>query len=167
MYCVNVSSLIQFINYASRVRVASSISTILFCTHESFLFISAVCRQTWYQTKMDWLFGYVDTLDIIVLTVIAIIAGYVFTNYRSENAQDSSSTAANGSAVMAPKVDRSFLGRMKSENRQVLILFGSQTGTAEELAGRLAKDLHRYGKKPLVMDPEEIDIEDLPKITGN
>jgi NADPH-ferrihemoprotein reductase len=45
-------------------------------------------------------------------------------------------------------------------------LFGSQTGTAEELAGRLAKDLHRYGKKPLVMDPEEIDIEDLPKITG-
>ena len=55
---------------------------------------------------------------------------------------------------------------MKAENRQVLILFGSQTGTAEELAGRLAKDLHRYGKKPLVMDPEEIDVEDLPKILG-
>lgn len=46
-----------------------------------------------------------------------------------------------------------------------MILFGSQTGTAEELAGRLAKDLTRYGKKPLVMDPEEIDVEDLPKIT--
>ena len=49
---------------------------------------------------------------------------------------------------------------------KVLILFGSQTGTAEELAGRLAKDFARYGKKALVMDPEEIEVEDLPKITG-
>lgn len=105
---------------------------------------------------------------MIVLTVIAIVAGYFFLNQRSESSQDSSSSStANGSAVAAQKTDRSFLGRMKSENRQVLILFGSQTGTAEELAGRLAKDLHRYGKKPLVMDPEELDIEDLPKITGN
>lgn len=47
----------------------------------------------------------------------------------------------------------------------MLILFGSQTGTAEELAGRLSKDLARYGKKPLVMDPEEIDVEDLQKLT--
>ena len=46
-----------------------------------------------------------------------------------------------------------------------MILFGSQTGTGEELAGRLAKDLSRYGKKPLVMDPEEIEVDDLPKIT--
>lgn len=115
---------------------------------------------------MDLLFGYVDGWDIIVLTVIAIIAGYFFSNFRTENSKENTSTTANGSAVLAPKADRSFLGRMKSENRQVLILFGSQTGTAEELAGRLAKDLHRYGKKPLVMDPEEIDIEDLPKITG-
>lgn len=37
---------------------------------------------------------------------------------------------------------------------------------AEELAGRLAKDLNRYGKKPLVLDPEEIEVENLPKITG-
>uniref|UniRef100_A0A914Y621 NADPH--hemoprotein reductase n=1 Tax=Panagrolaimus superbus TaxID=310955 RepID=A0A914Y621_9BILA len=46
----------------------------------------------------------------------------------------------------------------------VLILFGSQTGTAEELAGRLAKDLVRYGKKALVMDPEEVDPEDFERI---
>ncbi|KAI6241541.1 NADPH--cytochrome P450 reductase [Aphelenchoides fujianensis] len=112
---------------------------------------------------MDWLYAYVDTWDIIVLTVIALIAGYVFSNYRGDNSQDTSTSVASN--VAQPKTDRSFLGRMKSENRQVLILFGSQTGTAEELAGRLSKDLHRYGKKPLVMDPEEIDVEDLPKIT--
>lgn len=37
---------------------------------------------------------------------------------------------------------------------------------AEELAGRLAKDFNRYGKKPLVLNPEEIEVEDLPKIIG-
>jgi NADPH-ferrihemoprotein reductase len=115
---------------------------------------------------MELLYGYVDTLDVIVLTVIALIAGYFFSNYRSDHTQESSSNISNGHVPTAQKTDRSFLGRMKSEHREVLILFGSQTGTAEELAGRLAKDLHRYGKKPLVMDPEEIDVEDLPKITG-
>ena len=48
---------------------------------------------------------------------------------------------------------------------QILILYGSQTGTGEELAGRLAKDFGRFGKKPLLIDPEEIEAEDLPKIT--
>jgi sulfite reductase alpha subunit-like flavoprotein len=47
-----------------------------------------------------------------------------------------------------------------------LILFGSQTGTAEELAGRLAEDFERYGQKALVQDPKEMDVEDLPGITG-
>lgn len=28
----------------------------------------------------------------------------------------------------------------------------------------MAKDLSRYGKKPLLLDPEEIEAEDLPKI---
>lgn len=47
-----------------------------------------------------------------------------------------------------------------------MVLYGSQTGTGEELAGRLAKDFVRYGRKPLLMDPEEIDAEDLPRIAG-
>jgi len=33
------------------------------------------------------------------------------------------------------------------------------------LAGRLAKDLVRYGKKALVMDPKEIDVDDFHRIT--
>ncbi|KAK6036391.1 hypothetical protein COOONC_26101 [Cooperia oncophora] len=47
----------------------------------------------------------------------------------------------------------SFISRMKNENRQVLIMYGSQTGTAEELSGRLAKDVSRYSKKVLLNDP--------------
>jgi hypothetical protein len=155
-YCVKrgINSIYQLCELYTRVPHTS-------CSYLTFQFFS------YKLGKMEWLYGYLDTWDIVILTLIAIVAGYFYLNQRADNPPDSSSSGmANGSAVTAQKADKSFLGRMKSENRQVLILFGSQTGTGEELAGRLAKDLHRYGKKPLVMDPEEIDIEDLPKITG-
>uniref|UniRef100_A0A915D1C9 NADPH--hemoprotein reductase n=1 Tax=Ditylenchus dipsaci TaxID=166011 RepID=A0A915D1C9_9BILA len=99
---------------------------------------------------MDFLNGYFDTLDLIVLAAISLAAQLLSSSLSSINSTQ--------------KTDRSFLGRMKAEDRQVLILYGSQTGTAEELAGRLAKDLVKYGKKALLLDPEEIEVEDLPKI---
>ena len=48
----------------------------------------------------------------------------------------------------------------------MLIIYGSQTGTAEELSGRLAKNLTRYGKKSLVLDPEEVDEDEWNKLAG-
>jgi len=39
-----------------------------------------------------------------------------------------------------------------------VVFYGSQTGTAEEFAGRLAKDASRYGMKAVVADPEESDM---------
>jgi len=44
------------------------------------------------------------------------------------------------------------------QGRNVVIFYGSQTGTAEEFAGRLAKDASRYGMKAVVADPEESDM---------
>lgn len=35
------------------------------------------------------------------------------------------------------------------------MFYGSQTGTAEEFANRLAKDAQRYGMKGMAADPEE------------
>ena len=39
-----------------------------------------------------------------------------------------------------------------------MVFYGSQTGTAEEFAGRLAKDCVSYGMKGMVVDPEECDM---------
>lgn len=39
-----------------------------------------------------------------------------------------------------------------------MVFFGSQTGTAEEFAGRLAKDCNRYGMKGMAADPEEFEM---------
>lgn len=47
---------------------------------------------------------------------------------------------------------------MKSSGKSIVIFFGSQTGTAEEFARRLAKNSRLYGLKALVVDPEEIDL---------
>ena len=43
------------------------------------------------------------------------------------------------------------------QGRNVVVFYGSQTGTAEDFAGRLARDASRYGMKAIVADPEESD----------
>lgn len=46
----------------------------------------------------------------------------------------------------------------------MVVFYGSQTGTAEEFAARLAKEATRYGMKAMVADPEECEMEDLSKL---
>ncbi|KAK7088147.1 NADPH--cytochrome P450 reductase-like isoform X2 [Littorina saxatilis] len=56
------------------------------------------------------------------------------------------------------------LNKMKNHNRNVVVFYGSQTGTAEEFATRLAKDASRYGMKGMVADPEECEMDELANI---
>ncbi|OWK11381.1 POR [Cervus elaphus hippelaphus] len=57
--------------------------------------------------------------------------------------------------------DRSFVEKMKKTGRNIIVFYGSQTGTAEEFANRLSKDAHRYGMRGMAADPEEYDLADL------
>src|SRR4029434_6318940 len=43
------------------------------------------------------------------------------------------------------------------QGRNIVVFYGSQTGTAEEFANRLSKDAQRYGMKGMAADPEEYD----------
>lgn len=61
--------------------------------------------------------------------------------------------------------DAGFVAKMRASGRNVIVFYGSQTGTAEEFASRLAKDATRYGFKAMVADPEEFDMEDLTNLT--
>lgn len=61
--------------------------------------------------------------------------------------------------------DPCFVSKMKNSGKNVIVFYGSQTGTAEDFATRLTKDSVRYGmKKGMAADPEEFDMDDLPKL---
>jgi len=57
--------------------------------------------------------------------------------------------------------DNSFIKKLKASGRSLVVFYGSQTGTGEEFAGRLAKEGIRYRLKGMVADPEECDMEEL------
>lgn len=44
------------------------------------------------------------------------------------------------------------------QGKNIIVFYGSQTGTAEEFANRLSKDAQRYGMKGMVADPEEYSM---------
>ena len=43
------------------------------------------------------------------------------------------------------------------QNKKAVVIYGSQTGTAEEFATRLAKEASRHGLPAMTYDPEECD----------
>lgn len=61
--------------------------------------------------------------------------------------------------------ESSFVEKMKKTGRNIVVFYGSQTGTGEEFANRLSKDAHRYGMRGMSADPEEYDLSDLSRLS--
>uniref|UniRef100_A0A3P8YJH1 NADPH--hemoprotein reductase n=1 Tax=Esox lucius TaxID=8010 RepID=A0A3P8YJH1_ESOLU len=61
--------------------------------------------------------------------------------------------------------ETSFIEKMKKTGRNIVVFYGSQTGTAEEFANRLSKDAQRYGMKGMAADPEEYDMCELSRLS--
>ena len=72
------------------------------------------------------------------------------------NGAESSSDRKVANGVMSD--ENSLAAKMRASGKTIAIFFGSQTGTAEEYARRLAKTARMYGLKAQVIDPEEIEI---------
>ncbi|KAM6946269.1 NADPH--cytochrome P450 reductase isoform 1-T1 [Aplochiton taeniatus] len=61
--------------------------------------------------------------------------------------------------------ETSFIEKMKKTGKNIVVFYGSQTGTGEEFANRLSKDAQRYGMKGMAADPEEYDMSELSRLT--
>ena len=105
----------------------------------------------------------IDALDIIVLALLLVGSVAYFTKgtYWGVPKDPYASSYANGSAAKAGKT-RNILEKMDESGKNCVVFYGSQTGTAEDYASRLAKEgSSRFGLKTMVADLEDYDYENL------
>jgi NADPH-ferrihemoprotein reductase len=102
-------------------------------------------------------------LDFILLGVLlGGAAWWLLKNKKKEPPASVKSYSIQPTAVNTMTMaENSFIKKLKSSGRSLVVFYGSQTGTAEEFAGRLAKEGIRYRLKGMVADPEECDMEEL------
>jgi len=104
-----------------------------------------------------------DTLDILVLGALLLgtVAYFTKGTYWGvvKDPYANSFAAANG--AKAGKT-RNIVEKMEESNKNCVVFYGSQTGTAEDYASRLAKEgKSRFGMETMVADLEDYDFENL------
>jgi NADPH-ferrihemoprotein reductase len=104
-----------------------------------------------------------DTLDLVVLAALLVgtVAYFTKGTYWAVNADPyGSSLPANGAAKAGKS--RNIIEKMDESDKNCVVFYGSQTGTAEDYASRLSKEGHsRFGLKTMVADLEEYDFDNL------
>ncbi|KAK5134048.1 hypothetical protein LTR08_006938 [Meristemomyces frigidus] len=104
-----------------------------------------------------------DTLDIAVLVALLLgtIAYFTKGTYWAVQKDPYATSFANGSAGKAGK-SRNILEQMDESGKNCVVFYGSQTGTAEDYASRLAKEgSSRFGLKTMTADLEDFDYDNL------
>ena len=104
-----------------------------------------------------------DTLDVIVLCLLLVGSLAYFTKGTywaiPKDPYANSYAFANGNKAGRT---RNVLEKMDESDKNTVIFYGSQTGTAEDYASRLAKEgSSRFGLKTMVADLEDYDFENL------
>jgi NADPH-ferrihemoprotein reductase len=105
-----------------------------------------------------------DTLDIIVLVALLLGTVAYFTKgtywAKANDPYGNSLAHANGAAKSTKS--RNILEKMEQMSKNCVVYYGSQTGTAEDYASRLAKEgASRFGLKTMVADLEDYDFDNL------
>lgn len=111
----------------------------------------------------------VETTDVI-LTCAVLVAGFVWL-YKRNRSQPSEFDEYFTNVEYIDQSDDldsaggSLYEKMKATDRNMVVFYGSQTGTAEEFANRIAKEANRYGMRALTADPEEINFDYITRIS--
>ncbi|XP_073943950.1 cytochrome P450 reductase isoform X1 [Choristoneura fumiferana] len=107
-----------------------------------------------------------STFDIFMLVVLLGGAIWWLWSSRKDNKKDEIllSKYSIQPAGTIQVTENSFIKKLQASGRSLVVFYGSQTGTGEEFAGRLAKEGIRYKMKGMVADPEECDMEELTKL---
>ena len=108
-----------------------------------------------------------DTLDLIVLVALLIGSLLYFTKgtYWAVIKDPYAASYANANGAAKAGASRNFVEKMSETDKNCIIFYGSQTGTAEDYASRLAKEgSSRFGLKTMTADLEEYDFDVLDAV---
>ncbi|XP_077338307.1 NADPH--cytochrome P450 reductase isoform X1 [Lithobates pipiens] len=101
--------------------------------------------------------------DIFLFSLIVGVLSYWFF-FRKKKEETVEFTKIQPTVATTSR-ESSFVEKMKKTGKNIVVFYGSQTGTGEEFANRLAKDAHRYGMRGMAADPEEFEMADLSRLT--
>ncbi|KAH8385762.1 hypothetical protein KR009_008994 [Drosophila setifemur] len=106
---------------------------------------------------------FLGLLDVALLSMLIGGAAFYFLHSRKKKEEEParSYSIQPTTVCTTSAADNSFIKKLKASGRSLVVFYGSQTGTGEEFAGRLAKEGIRYRLKGMVADPEECDMEEL------
>lgn len=103
-----------------------------------------------------------DTLDFVVIG--AIVVGAILYFGKDYIWPSDDGTSAGFTANLGGK-SRNLVTSLKDNDKNTLVFYGSQTGTAEDYAHKLSKELaSRFGLKVLVGDLSDFDYDNLNEV---
>ena len=105
-----------------------------------------------------------DTLDIVVLAALLLgtVAYFTKGTYWAVNADPYGSSLAGANGAAKAGKSRNIIEKMEESDKNCVVFYGSQTGTAEDYASRISKEGHsRFGLKTMVADLEDYDFDNL------
>ncbi|KAG0700433.1 hypothetical protein DFH29DRAFT_931907 [Suillus ampliporus] len=104
--------------------------------------------------------------DAAILALgVVLAAAYLFRDSIFSSSSPKAVPVAPSKLTNGHGNPRDFIAKMKEGNKRLIIFYGSQTGTAEEYAIRIAKEAKtKFGLTSLVCDPEEYDFENLDQV---
>jgi NADPH-ferrihemoprotein reductase len=104
-----------------------------------------------------------DTLDVVVLAALLMgtVAYLTKGSYWGVTKDPYATSYANANGNKPAKT-RNIVEKMDESNKNCVVFYGSQTGTAEDYASRLAKEgKSRFGLETMVADLEDYDYDNL------
>lgn len=119
----------------------------------------------------------ISSSDLVVIVLGLVLATlYLFkdTLFAAKGKDTSiaggkfSGSGQGGTAGDSAVDSRDFVAKLKATKKRIAIFYGSQTGTAEDYAIRLAKEAKsKFGLGSLVCDAEEYDFENLDQVPSD
>ncbi|MBW0494938.1 hypothetical protein O181_034653 [Austropuccinia psidii MF-1] len=113
--------------------------------------------------------------DLVILLVLSVCAIYwlfnkLFPSNPSNSINFTSSQNGNKSNanISFSAGSRDFVEKMNLQKKKAVVFYGSQTGTAEDYATRIAKEAKsKFGISSLVADPDDYDFDALDKLRSD